>query len=215
MINFCNVKILTRNTSILPITIANVKAYSKLFREGDPLDTSKDAFIDKMIMRAIDGWEAETGFLILDQTFNTSLYNQVEIYSNFKARLTRLNVRAFGNVLYYPYQWNNIDPKSTLSTDTYYFTVEKGTTPAIFQLKEGVCYLNLYPVYNNLEIDITAGYEANNFTNMPQEIKDVLAMQVADIIDIDAGFCDCNGFYSQEIQRIYSKYTAYTTNITF
>lgn len=210
MINFCNVKVdeLTRNTSILPITVAEVKAYSK----QDFLDTSKDAFIDKMIMRAIDGWEAETGFLILDQTFNTSLYNQVEIYSNFKARLTRLNVRSFGNVLYYPCQWNNIDPKSILSTDTYYFTVEKGTTPAIFQLKEGVCYLNLYPVYNNLEIDITAGYEANNFTNMPQEIKDALAMQAADLIDIHEGFC---GFYSQEIQRIYGKYTAYTKNITF
>lgn len=210
MINFCNVKVdeLTRNTSILPITVAEVKAYSK----QDFLDTSKDAFINEKIMRAIDGWEAETGFLILDQTFNTSLYNQVEIYSNFKARLTRLNVRAFGNVLYYPCQWNNIDPKSTLSTDTYYFTVEKGTTPAIFQLKEGVCYLNLYPVYNNLEIDITAGYEGNNFTNMPQDIKDALAMQAADLVDGFEGFC---AFYSQEIQRIYSKYTADTENIIF
>jgi len=210
MINFCNVKVdeLTRNTSILPITVADVKAYSK----QDFLDTSKDAFINEKIMRAIDGWEAETGFLILDQTFNTSLYNQVEIYSNFKARLTRLNVRSFGNVLYYPCQWNNIDPKSILSTDTYYFTVEKGTTPAIFQLKEGVCYLNLYPVYNNLEIDITAGYEGNNFTNMPQDIKDVLAMQAADLVDGFTGFC---GFYEQEIQRIYGKYTAYTKNITF
>lgn len=210
MINFCNVKIneLTRNTSILPITVADVKAYSK----QDFLDTSKDAFINKMIMRAINGWEAETRFLILDQTFNTSLYNQVEIYSNFKARLTRLNVRSFGNVLYYPCQWNNIDPKSILSTDIYYFTVEKGTTPAIFQLKEGVRYLNLYPVYNNLEIDITAGYEGNNFTNMPQDIKDALAMQAADLVDGFEGFC---GFYEQEIQRIYSKYTAYTKNITF
>jgi len=214
MINFLNVKALTQDTSILPITVADVKAYSKFFIEGDPTDTSKDVFIEKMIIQAIRNWEEETGFLILDQTFKTSLYNQRTLYYNFKARLTRLNIRSIGDVLYHPDDWNNTDAKLTLSTDKYYFTEERDTDPAFFQLKEGVCYIELYPVYNNLEVTVTAGYEANDFTNLPSDIKDAIAMMTSDIVDADAGICGCEGFYSQEASRVYGKYTAYTPILT-
>lgn len=206
IVSFTDVNTVTRNTTTFPISIDDVKSYAKYFRKGDPLDISQDAFIDKMITRAVHNWENETGFLLLDQTFNTSLYNQVNIFSNFKASITRLNVRSFGDIYYYPKNWNGLDVKSTLATDTYFFTEESGRTPAIFQLQGTAC-LSLYPVYNNLELDIVAGYENNDFTNMPQDIKDALAMMTADIIDVDNDICGCDGFYSQEIHAIYKKFT--------
>ena len=214
MINFFNVKTLTRDDSTLPITVDDVKAYSQYFNYGELVDISLDTHILRRIKNVITNWESETGFLIYDQTFKTSLYNQVNLFQGFKARLTRLNVRAFGDILYYPENWNNTDAKSTLSTDNYYFIPERDTDPAVFQLKEDICYINLYPVYNNLEITITAGYEANDFTNMPQDIKDCLAMSVADIIDVERQICGCDGMNALEVQRIYRKYTAYTATLT-
>lgn len=212
--NFSDVKILTRNITTYPITVDDVKSYSKYFRKTSLLNTSQDAFIAKMIARVIDGWESETGFLLLDQTLKTSLYNQLQIYPNFKGRLTRLNIRSFGDILYHPCTWNTIDAKEVLSTDIYYITPEVNTTPAIFQLKDGVCSLDLYPVYNNLEITLNGGYEDNDFTNMPQDIRDCLIMQCSDIVDVDNDICGCDGFYSQEVKRIYKKYTAFTTTIS-
>lgn len=209
--NFSNVNTITRNSTAYPINATEVKAYSKYFRET--ADNTQDAFIDIIIKRVIDGWEGETGFLLLDQTFKTSLYNQTQIYPNFKGRLTRLNIRSFGNVLYYPYDWNTEDAKQTLLTDLYFWTPESGTTPAIFQLKDYQC-LCLYPIYNNLEVTIIAGYALNNFTNMPQEIKDCLIMQASDIVDAANYICGCEGFYSYEIKRIYNKYKAFTVNIS-
>jgi hypothetical protein len=213
--NFTDVKILTRNTTAYPISINDVKAYSKYFRKTTQSDTHQDAFITKIIERTVDNWEAETRFLLLDQTFKTSLWSQKAIYLNFKGRLTRLNVREFGDVLYHPCHWDQVTPKEILDTDFYHFTPESGTTPAIFQLKEGACDLLLYPVLNNLEITVIGGYPLNNFTDMPKEIKEALAMQCSDIVDADNDICDCMGFYTHEVKRIYRKYTAFTTTISF
>jgi hypothetical protein len=212
--NFNDVEIVTRNTISYPITVDDVKAYSKYFRKTDPSDTSQDAFISKMIARVVDGWEAETGFLLLDQTFKTSLYNQEYIYHHFIGRFTRLNLRSFGDFLYHPRDWNETDAKIILSSDNYIIHSELNTTPAMFQLSSDNQYLSLYPAYNNLETEVVGGYDSNDFSSMPQEIKDALAMQVSDIIDADNDICGCDGFYSQEVKRIYCKYTIFTVNIT-
>ena len=210
--NFSDVKILTRNITSYPVTVADVKGYSKYYRKSG--DNTQDAFLEKLIIQTVLNWESETGFLLLDQTFKTSLYNQRAIYQNFKGRLTNLNIRSFGNILYHPCNWNQADAKSILSTDLYYWTPESGTNPAMFQLKSGVCHLELFEVYNNLETTITGGYELNNFTTMPQDIMNCLAMQCSDIFDADNEMCGCEGFYSYEVKRTYQKYTPYTTTIS-
>lgn len=210
--NFSDVKTLTRNITSYPVTVADVKAYSEYYSKSS--DNTKDAFIEKLIAQAVLNWESETGFLLLDQTFKTSLYNQRAIYQNFKGRLTKLNIRSFGNILYHPCNWNQADAKEILSTDLYYWTPESGTTPAMFQLKSGVCHLELFEVYNNLETTITGGYALNNFTNIPQDIVTCLAMQCAELFDARNGVCGCEGFYSDEVSRIYQKYTPYTITIS-
>ena len=212
MIDFCDIQELTRNITSYPITVADVKSYSKYYRKSK--DDTQNAFIEKIIAQVVLNWEAESGFLLLDQTFKTSLYNQRVIYQNFKGSLTKLNIRSFGNILYHPCNWNQADAKEVLSTDLYYWTPESGTTPAMFQLKNGVLHLSLLDVYNNLEVTITGGYALNNFTNIPQDIANCLAMQCSDIFDSDNEMCGCEGFYSYEIQRIYQKYKPYTTTIS-
>lgn len=212
MINFCDVQELTRNITSYPITVADVKDYSKYYRKTS--DNTKDDFIEKLIAQAVLNWENEVGFLLLDQTFKTSLYNQREIYQGFKGRLTRLNIRSFGNVLYHPCNWNEVDAKQILSTDLYFWKTESGTTPATFQLKSGVPYLELFEVYNNLEVTITGGYALNNFTTMPQDIKNCLIMQVANLFDADNNEGCGDGFYAYEVNRIYSKYKPYTLTIS-
>ncbi len=128
--------------------------------------------------------------------------------------MTRLNIRSFGNILYHPCNWNQTDAKEVLSTDLYYWMSESGTTPAMFQLKSGVCHLALFEVYNNLEVTITGGYALNNFTNIPQDITNCLAMQCSDLFDADNEMCDGGGFYSYEVQRIYEKYKPFTITIS-
>lgn len=213
MINFCDVQELTRNITSYPITVADVKRRLKYYNYGQLNDSTNDPFIQDLIQQAVLNWEDETDFLLLDQTFKTSLYNQREIYQGFKGRLTRLNVRSFGNILYYPYNWNEVDSKQILSTDLYYWTPESGTTPAIFQLKSGVSYLSLLEVYNNLEVTVTGGYALNNFANIPQDITNCLAMQCANLFDtVKEKQGDC--FYEYEVKRIYAKYKPYTTTIS-
>lgn len=209
---FSDVKTLTRNITSYPITVADVKAYSKYYRKSK--DDTQDAFIQKLIAQVVLNWESESGFLLLDQTFKTSLYNQRVIYEPFKGGLTRLNIRSFGNILYHPCNWNQTDAKEVLSTDLYYWMPESGTTSAMFQLKSGVCHLALFEVYNNLEVTITGGYALNNFTNIPQDITNCLAMQCSDLFDADNEMCDGGGFYSYEVQRIYQKYKPFTITIS-
>ena len=72
--------------------------------------------------------------------------------------------------------------------------------------------MRLYPVYNNLELDVVGGYENNDFTNLPTDIKKALIMSASDIVDVDNDACGCEGFYSQEVARIYRKYTAVTSS---
>ena len=210
--NFCDVKTLTRNATSYPITVADVKGYSRYYSKTN--DNTKDAFIEKLIAQAVLNWENETGFLLLDQTFKTSLYNQRAIYQGFKGRLTRLNIRSFGDVLYHPCNWNETDAKEILSTDLYVWTPESGTTPAMFQLKSNVSYLELFEVYNNLEVTITGGYALNDFATMPQDIKNCLAMQCANLFDADNNEGCGDGFYAYEVNRIYGKYKPYTLTIS-
>lgn len=212
IVNFNNTAELSKNTTSYPITIDDVKAYSKYFRKNNPTDTTQDTFIQQMIVRAVSDWEAETGFALLDQTLKIALYNIIYLNSNLKARITRLNVRSVEDVLYHPTTWNQSDSKVVLDQDRYTISPELGTMPQIFQLND--CTLSLYKIYNNLETNIVCGYENNDFTNLPQDIKECLIMQVSDIIDIDNDICDCQGFYGGEVQRIYKQYTIYDKSIT-
>ena len=209
---FSNVTTITRNATSYPISIADVKAYSDYFRTT--VDTSQDAYIDKMIAQVVDGWEHETGFLLLDQTFKTSMYNAYLIHSAQPLGLTRLNVRSFGDILYYPNVWDQTGPMEILATDQYFWEPERGITPAIFILKDGIRCVELWYSNHNFETTITAGYALNNFTTMPTDIKNCLAMQAADIMDARQEDCSNKAFHMAEVRRVYRKYTAFTTMIT-
>ena len=64
---FGNFKEVTKLTSPLPITAAQVRAKARYF-EGNRDDTSKDSEIEDDILQGVLNWERETGFLIFDQT---------------------------------------------------------------------------------------------------------------------------------------------------
>jgi len=209
---FSNVTTITRNATSYPISIADVKGYSNYFRTT--VDTSQDDYIDKMIAQVVDNWEDETGFLLLDQTFKTSHSNTYLIHSAIPLGLTRLNVRSFGDILYYPYVWDQTSPMQILATDQYFWQPERGTDPAIFSLNDGIRCLELWHSNHNFETTITAGYALNNFTAMPRDIKNCLAMQVADIMDARQEDCSNKSFHMDEVKRVYRKYKAFTTTIT-
>jgi len=203
---FGNAKRLTYNTTSYPITLAEVKALSKWF-VINPTDTSIDTWISTFVIpKAVDQFEKMSGYLIQDQSFQASIPSlQSPIYNTFKADLLHLNVRTVNDVLYYPCEWNNTDAKTILDTEAYYFTAEFGNTPFIFDLKS--CYLSFYPIKNNIETSYSGGFEENDFTNLPIDIKETLIMYAADLVDIKKELCDCMGFHNGWISQTINRYS--------
>ena len=204
--SFGNVKRLTYNQTSYPITLADVKAYSKWF-ETNPTDTSIDTWITNFVIpKAVEQFEAVSGYLILDQTFQASIRSlQSPIYETFQAELIHLNVRSVNDVLYYPCDWNNTDAKTILDTKNYYFTPEQSNTPYIFNLES--CYLSFYEIQNNIQTSYAGGFENNDFTNLPIDILETLKMYAADIVDIRKNMCDCSGFHDGWIAQTINKYS--------
>lgn len=208
---FINFISLTQNTATLPITPAEVRAISQYFedkREYAGIDTE----ISQYILEAVFNWENETGFLLLDQTFKAFLYNEYYITHNFVARLPVLNIYSVDNIKYYPCNWNYTDAKIILDPALYFITPEAGADTMKFQLRGGC--LEVFKMYNNIEFNGKGGYENNDFTNMPLEIKRALILMTADIVDIRKGLCACQGAFHKEILSRYKKRTAYNISIT-
>ena len=97
--SFGNVKRLTYNQTSYPITLVDVKAYSKWF-ETSPTDTSIDTWITNFVIpKAVEQFEAVSGYLILDQTFQASIRSlQSPVYKTFQAELIHLNIRSVNDV---------------------------------------------------------------------------------------------------------------------
>lgn len=209
--SFTNFTQLTQNTTILPITPEEVRAISQYF-DGKRDSTDIDAEVSQYILEAVFNWENETRFLLLDQTFKVFLYNEYYITQNFIARLPVSNVHSVDNIKYHPSDWNYTDAKITLDPTLYFITPEVGTDTMKFQLRSDC--LEVFKMYNNLEFNGKGGYENNNFTNMPLEIKRALILMTADILDARKGYCACQGAFYNEVLSRYKKRTAYNISIT-
>lgn len=204
---FGNFKEVTKLTSPLPITAAQVRAKARYFEDNRD-DTSKDSEIEDDILQGVLNWERETGFLIFDQTFKVFLYNERYITTNFTASIPVLNVYSFDSIKYYPCDWNYQDPKTTLDQTLYYFTPEAGLSPSQFKpTKE----LQVFSVYNNIELNAKGGYQDNNFASMQLNIKKALILMVADAFDVKQGYCAMN---TAEVRAIYEQYKANLISVT-
>jgi hypothetical protein len=202
---FVSVEQLTYNDATFPITLADVKFHSKWFNENAD-DTTLDNYITNFrIPQAVKSFESATGFLIQDQTYSATINSlQSPIYQGFRAGLIHLNVRSVNDVLYFPCGWNGIDARSILDTENYIFTEASGNVAKHFYLK--ACSFSFYEIENNIKVSYSAGYENNNFTNIPKDIKNCLAMHSADVIDIKKGLCDGQGQHDGWIAQTVSKY---------
>ena len=207
--SFTNFTQLTTLSTPLPITPAEVRAESQYFKNNRD-DTSLDAEINAAILQGVLNWEGETKFLLFDQTFKVFIYNQYTFNQNFVARLPVLNVYELNDVKYYPTDWDYTSPKSTLDTSSYYFTPQVGIDAYKFY-----CKTNIYTfkMYNNLELNAKGGYENNDFTNIPLEIKNALIMMTADNIDVNNEVCNTYR-HKSEVNRIYGKYKIFDLTIT-
>lgn len=207
--SFTNFTQLTTLSTPLPITPAEVRAKSQYF-ENNRNDTSLDAEINAEILQGVLNWEGETKFLLFDQTFKVFIYNQYTFNPDFCADLPVLNVYSFDSIKYYPCDWNFTDSKTTLASNLYYFTEQCGVRSAIFRMPN--TNLQIYKEYSNLELNAKGGYENNDFTNMPLEIKNALIMMTADAFDGKKGMCGAR--YTSEVNRIYGKYKLFNLTIT-
>ena len=204
-----NKKITTINTSSYPITINDIKLKSEYFNLNST-DTSLDNYIQNIVIpNIIRNWEFETKYFILDQRLVNYLnfidkYLYFYINGNDFLSLNALNVRQINSIKYYPCDWDNIAPKTTLDNNFYYFTPELLANPMKFKIKDDNSILRLYKIENNFEIDFNAGFLNNNFSTLNPEIKDCLAMQGATVIDRKQGFC--SGAYDAIIADCYDKF---------
>ena len=202
---FVAVDNLSYNDTSFPITLEDVKFHSKWFDENEN-DTTLDTYIQNFVIpQAVKSFEIATGFLIQDQTYSATINSlQSPIYQCFRAGLIHLNVRSVNDVLYFPCNWNGIDERSILDTGSYIFTEASGNVAKHFYLKS--CYLSFYEIENNIKVSYSAGYENNDFTNIPKDIKNCLAMYSADLIDIKKGLCEGQGQHDGWIRQTVNKY---------
>lgn len=204
MFSFGVSDIITRNTNSYPITLSELKAsgYSK-FYQLNPTDTSMDSRANEFIAQMVDSWERSTKYLLLDQTIKCYVPDLARINNNkFYADLDYLNVRSIDYVKYYKQDWNNEDAKLTMESSLYYFTNEIVSIPMKFKPKQ---IIELYPIQNNLEVQIKGGFLNNDFSTLKSEIKKCLLYAVSQAIDVYKDIC--SKFYDDLINEIESKYS--------
>jgi hypothetical protein len=97
-------------------------------------------------------------------------------------------------------------PRILLPSSNYYTEEELQGIPKIIRVMDN-SYIHLPQVNNSIEIKYSAGYENNNFTAMPDDIKTALAQLVAYNIDIKNEVC--NYEYVDNINAVFSKYRRY------
>ena len=71
--------------------------------------------------------------------------------------------------------------------------------------------MSFYEVCNNIQTTYVGGYEDNDFTNLPSDIKQCIIMYVADIIDIEKEICNCQGQHDGWITQIVNRYSRKTS----
>ena len=201
---FSNIKTTSRDVSPYPIDLAAVKAKSFYFTDN-PGDTSLDTYINDLIIPSvIKDWERQTSYILLDTTFKAFIPN-IEFITSERMRmaLSHLNIRSISYLKYYPTNWDRSAAKTEITE--YIKTEEIKTTPSAIMLNLEIIPLNIYPIENNLEIEYSAGFSANTFTNLDPEITSCLAMQAAMAIDIKQGYC--SDYYSDLIAKTYFDFT--------
>lgn len=203
---FSKKQTISRNTNSYPISLSDVKDKSFYFSENAS-DSSQDDYINNIVIpNVILNWEKETKYLILDQTIKAFVPSLQYINSqNLEIELNSLNIRELSDIIYYPENWNESDAKTTLTSSYYISTSEIDTTPIKIRMKKAYTPLILFPISNNLQIQYSAGFESNDFTELSNEIKDCLAMQASVIIDAKNGYCE--DFYSNIIYETYNDYS--------
>jgi hypothetical protein len=211
---FSNKQIVSRNKTSYPVTLADVKLKS-LYYQDNPTDTSQDSFVnDFLIPTIVDNWEYSTNYLLLDQNLKTYVPNIQYINDNsLEMSLYYLNIRSVENVSYFPLEWNEVDPKTILPSTDYLVTTELLKTSSKLKIKKDNLPIILFNITNNLQADILAGFENNDFTNLDPEIKEALAMQVATALDVREGYC--KGYYKEKIEEIYEKFSIQKQLISF
>jgi hypothetical protein len=185
-----------------PIILADIKRVSQFF-QANPTETKYDDTIEQDVIPAvISNWEHETSFILLDTARTATIYRTEETYKGYPPQLTQLNIREVLNLKYFPSDWDFATGKTIIDATNYVIGQESIGEPRriYFQSK-----LLLFPIENNLETTFNAGYEENDFTNLPFEIKKALLLQCANNFDSDKGYgCDDKDKYY--VTEIYNKY---------
>lgn len=211
---FSNKKTISFAELAYPVDLAAVKAKSFYFVEN-PDDESFDSYIsDTLIPSVTRNWEQATNYALLDKTIKVFVPDIQQVNSEkLEVKFSVLNVRELINVKYYPKNWNESDTKTTLDPEKYLISEELLRESSFLRIKKDYVPLEFFPQANNLEAELKIGFEENDFTNLEQEIKDALAMQVAATIDVKKGYCE--DYYSTIIRQVYTKYSLRKELISF
>lgn len=203
---FSNTQTISRNENSYPITLEDVKSKSFYFKDNPDDETFDDYITDFIIPKVISDWEDSTKYILLDTEIKSFVPNIEFINSNrLPLSLKHLNVRSLTELSYYDYAIE-IPTSKTIVYQNYYITNEETKkTPINIYLHYSLIPLRIYPIVNNLECKYSAGFEDNDFTNLPKDIKDCLSAQASVIFDVKQGYCD--NFYVDFISKVYDDYS--------
>lgn len=204
---FENTKTISKDISSYPITLEDVKAKSFYFKDN-PDDDSFDTYINTFVIpKVISDWEDSTKFILLDSEIKAFVPNLEFINSNrLPLSLSHLNVRTIQSIKYFEYDVNLSNEKISILSNYYSKSEELNNKPINIYLHYSLLPLRIYPIDNNFECSYLAGYENNDFENIPVDIKDCLAAQASIIFDIKQGYCD--NYYLDFITKVYNDYSA-------
>ena len=188
-----------------PVILADIKRASQFF-QANPTETKYDDTIEQdIIPTAVSNWEDETSFILLDTIRTATVYHLQQTYKGYPPQLTKLNVREVVTLKYLPYDWDYLSAKTIIDATNYIIGQEVLTDPRRLYFQTA---LSLFPIENNLEVTFKAGYEENDFTNLPYEIQKALLLQCANNFDANRGYgCDSKDKYY--IMEVYNKYTRF------
>jgi hypothetical protein len=204
--SFSITKTVSKNISLYPITLAQVKDRSEYFRQN-PTDSSLDSFINSLVIpKVVNDWEINTGYLLLDRTVQAFVPNIQNILGEqINISFEHLNIREFTNIKYYSDTWDYSTGKLTFDSEKYFFIPEAANYPAKLNFKENYLPVQFFQMRNNLEANYKAGFLNNVFTTLNSAIVDGLACQAAMAVDARTGFCQ--DFFSDIIMEIYAEYS--------
>jgi hypothetical protein len=212
--NFSILKIESKNKTSYPVSLADVKEFCEFYKEN-PTSTKYDSIINSVwIPRFVEDWENTTGFVLLDTSVKSFVRDILDLpdITSFVSFIN-LNIREVTAVKYHPTSWDNSAAKTTLDTSKYIISEEIGVYAKTLSIKKDFVPFYIYPIKFNLQAEYTCGYEDNDFTNIPVEIKQAIAMQIAMQIDTSEGLV-CDEIYAEHISTTYANYTVRKQIIT-